>query len=396
MLELDKLYDLSFRQPHEWGQYFVKALEGWQRTATDKLRDLELEAATEEPIAANIYRGGEKLKLDDKALFLGRADLRDAFKKRVVTATQMPLFFVQGQRRVGKSSLLAFLPTFLDRGFTVVQFDMQEHPNLSFPVLLQKIRERVYSVVLSEKPPETPLSEDWNAAWQAFREELDTMAATREAKIVLAIDEYEELHKILQTDEAAGAALLGAMRSWSQSQNRVVFLFAGADFFSDLKKPNWGDYFVQSERLYVDYLGHKDSLALINLVGLKYPPALLERMYHETQGHPCLLQKICREIVTIANKEGRESRAIVEDDYENALKRVLLTPDDGVVNIFWNQFCENRGLKPCIRQILRGEMPEDERSLLVLEDHRFIVRYGASVRMRVPLFELWLRRYQVT
>lgn len=188
------------------------------------------------------------------------------------------------------------------------------------------------------------------------------------------------------------------MRSWSHSQNRVVFLFAGADFFSELKAPNWSEYFVQAERLFVDYLGHDDSLALINLVGLKYPPELLERMYHETQGHPCLLQKICREIVTIANKTGRESRAIVEADYDEALRRVLLTPDDGVVNIFWNQFCANRGLKDTIRQILAGQAPSDERALLVLEDHGFIVRDSgpAPWRLRVPLFETWVRRYQVT
>ncbi len=47
-------------------------------------------------------------------------------------------------------------------------------------------------------------------------------------------------------------------------------------------------------------------------------------------------------------------------------------------------------------QILLGETPTDEKALLVLEDHRFIVRDAAGVRMCIPLFELWLRRYQVT
>jgi len=394
--ELDKLYNLALYQPREWNEYFVKALDLWKKSAVDKLRDLEEEAVAEEPIAANIYRGGEKLKPEDKELFLGRQDLRDAFKKRVVTAVQMPLFFVQGQRRVGKSSLIAFLPTFLDRGFTVISIDMQEYPGLLLTDLLQKLRERIYSGVLGENAPEAQLPENWLDAWQAFRDELENIVRIREGKIVLAIDEYEELHKILQANPEQGGALLGAMRSWSQSQNRVVFLFAGADFFSELKKPNWAEYFVQAERLYVDYLGREDTFKLINLVGLKYPPELLERMYRETQGHPCLLQKICREIVTIANKEGRESRTIVEADYEEALRRVLLVPDDGVVNIFWQQFCENRGLKDCVRQILRGETPVDEKALLVLEDHRFIVRDKANIQIRVPLFELWLRRYQVT
>ncbi|MEO6038793.1 MAG: hypothetical protein ABIQ93_10290 [Saprospiraceae bacterium] len=399
MTELDRLYDIALRQPQEWGQYFVKNLALWQKSATEKLRDLELEATAEEPIAANIYRGGEKLKPEDKELFFGRRDLRDAFKNRVVTAVQMPMFFIQGQRRVGKSSLIAFLPSFLDRGFTVVAYDMQEQPGISLQALLQTLRQRIHQTVLHQPAPELELPEDWLAAWATFKTELDDIAQNREGKIVLAIDEYEELHRILQTQPEQGGQLLAAMRSWSQSQNRVVFLFAGADFFSELRSPNWAEYFVQSERLLVDYLGHDDSLALINLAGLHYPPELLERIFLETQGHPCLLQKICREIVTIANKTGRESRNIVEADYEEALRRSLLTPDDGVVNIFWNQFCENRGLKTTVRQILNGESPADERAVLVLEDHGFIVRDDTTPAkwwMRVPLFEQWVRRYQVT
>lgn len=395
--ELDRLHDIALRQPKEWGQYFVRALERWQKSAIEKLTDLELEAAAEEPIVENIYAGGEKLKPSvNQDVFLGRSDLRDVFKNRVVTAAQMPLFFIQGQRRVGKSSLIAFLPSILDSGFRVVSVDMQEYPGLAFPALLQKIRERLHEQLFRQEAPAIELPEGWLDCWHVLRQELDDIAEGQEAKIVLAIDEYEELHRILQTDPEQGGRVLGAMRSWSQSQNRVVFLFAGADFLSELRNPNWGEYFVQAERLLVDYLGREDTLKLITLVDLKYPTELLERMWQETQGHPCLLQKICREIVTIVNKTGRQSRSVTEADYDAALQSALLYPDDGVVNIFWNQFCQNRGLKVAVRQILRGEMPEDRQALLVLEDHRFIVRDGTGVRMRVPLFELWLRRYEVT
>jgi len=397
--ELDKLYDLSLRQPRDWGQYFVKALELWQKTAATKLRDLELEAAAEEPIVANIYRGGEKLRPIDKELFLGRDEMRNNFKKRVVTATSMPLFFIQGQRRVGKSSLIAFLPSILDRGFRVVAYDMQEHPGIPLPALLLKIRERIRETLRiqpeASQQPE-PEHTDWLEAWHSFRTDLEGIAGQEDAKIVLAIDEYEELHKILKTDPDAGAHLLAAMRSWSQSQNKVVFLFAGAEFFTDLREPNWGEFFVQAERLYVDYLGHDDSIQLIKLAGLHYPPELLERMYQDTQGHPCWLQMLCRDIVTMVNKTGRTSREVTEADYEAALNRILTDRDDQVMRNFWHQFCQNWGLKDTVRQVLNGETPTDERALLMLEDHQFIVRDGEGLRFRAPIFERWLSRYQVT
>jgi hypothetical protein len=308
----------------------------------------------------------------------------------------MPLFFIQGQRRVGKSSLISFLPVILDRSFIVVSFDMQEWAGMSLKAVLTKLRLRIYETVLREPPPPLELPDNWVEAWHTFREELDTISQNLEVRIVLAIDEYEELHKILQTDPVAGGQLLGAMRAWSQGQNKSVLLFAGADFLSELRNPNWGEYFVQAERLRVDYLNREDSLRLIGLVNLKYPAELLETMYHDTQGHPCLLQKICREIVTIVNKTGRQDRSVTEADYKEALNRALLMSDDGIVNIFWNQFCENRNLKPVVRQILNNEQPTDEKALITLEDHGFIVRGGDRIRMRVPLFELWLRKYQAT
>ncbi|MCB9329786.1 MAG: hypothetical protein H6574_01770 [Lewinellaceae bacterium] len=76
---------------------------------------------------------------------------------------------------------------------------------------------------------------------------------------MLAIDEYEELHRALHEDPEQGAALLAAVRSFSQSQNRVVLLFAGADFMSELSAPNWNEYFVQTVTLDVDYLSREDS-----------------------------------------------------------------------------------------------------------------------------------------
>ena len=396
MAELDTLYATALRQPKDWGKYFVQALERWQKTATERLEALKTEAITQEPVARNIYRAGEKLRLGDQELFVGREDLRNRLKTRVVTAQAMPLFFIQGQRRVGKSSLITFLPRILDSGFKVVAYDMQEKPGLSLPQLLGVLHERVYQGCLLplEEAPAYP--ESWLEAWQLFRDAMDNAAQAQSARIVLAIDEYEALHVLLQSDPAQGDALLAAMRAYAQAQNRFVFLFSGSDFFSELRGPNWADYFVQAERLYVDYLDQEAANKLIQLCDLSYPQELLERMWYDTQGHPCLLQKICRDVVAIVNDERRTSRKVTMDDYEVAYNAYITDRDDGVINVFWMQFCENRGLKDTVRQILNGEKPDDAKAILTLEDHRFIVGDAAKGwRMRVPIFEHWLQRYKI-
>ncbi|MCB9329785.1 MAG: hypothetical protein H6574_01765 [Lewinellaceae bacterium] len=164
---LNRFYETTLRESPRWNKYYLIALERWKKSATDQLRDLELEAQTQEPICPNIYRGGEKLDPSlDKPLFLGRDDLRDTFKSRVLTAQQMPLFFIQGQRRTGKSSLLNFLPDFLDRGFRVVQLDLQTLGKTTVPGFFQAVYHAVCQTAL---PTPLDLPENWVEAWQVLK-----------------------------------------------------------------------------------------------------------------------------------------------------------------------------------------------------------------------------------
>lgn len=155
---------------------------------------------------------------------------------------------------------------------------------------------------------------------------------------------------------------------------------------------NWAEYLVQAVTLPVDYLNREDTVKLVTLVDLRYPPDILELIYHDTQGHPCLLQKLCQEIVANANKSLKKD--ITRKDYDLAVKNAVLRRDNGVTDVFWFQFCEQRGLKDAVRQILNGKTPADKKQLLMLEDHGFIVPEGKKWKLRVPLFEAWLKRYE--
>ena len=53
------------------------------------------------------------------------------------------------------------------------------------------------------------------------------------------------------------------MRSFIESQNQVIFLFAGMLRISDLTSPNWDEYFPQAQRLKVDYLSQDKLFELI-------------------------------------------------------------------------------------------------------------------------------------
>ncbi len=393
--ELDKLKNQTIRESSSWNGYYLKALARWEKAAAEEAARLELIAQTEEPVCQNIYRRGEKLDPRiDGDLFLGRDEVRRRFQNKVMEARTMPLFYIQGQRRTGKSTLINFLPTFLDSGFAVVAFDCQEGVRSIggfWAALLREVR-RGLSRPGEQTGAAPDMPEGWLDAFDIFRSEVDRLAEAKGKRIILAIDEVEELHRCLLTDPAQGEQLLGAMRAWSQAQSRVVFLLAGADFLSELRGPDWANFFTQAERLRIDWLDRADTERLMLATKrLTYDDGLLEKIWLDTQGHPAILQKIGSSFVEIANRKG--SAHMAEADYATALRDAILHSDNGVINIFWNQFCANRELKPAVGAIAEGREIDDRRAIGLLSEHGFIVEKEGKWRLRGPLFERWVREF---
>jgi hypothetical protein len=191
------------------------------------------------------------------------------------------------------------------------------------------------------------------------------------------------------------------MRTFSQNQNNVVFLFVGTRFFSELRDPNWNEYFVQSIHLTVDYLKHDEAIKLItNPVAdfkLRYPPDLTEHMYEITQGHPALLQIICGAMVDIANTTGNGNMTFANLD--DALSKSIVK-STAAMDVFWSQFCSDSD-RETVLKIIKGNdfkesTPLEKVSIARLTAHGFIIKDGKDgnkYKMRVPLFERWLKEH---
>ncbi len=169
-------------------------------------------------------------------------------------------------------------------------------------------------------------------------------------------------------------------------------LFVGAALLSELDDPDWSRYFVQTQRFQVDYLDQKAAERLITEpVKLHYPPAVRERLFDLTQGHPALLQLLCKTLVDIANRNQKAGMSMA--DLDLALQEAIGREAYPML-VFWKQFCATPALRESVEHILRGEPPADAASRLRLEEHGFIVQRDGVWRLRVPLFEDWLRRYK--
>jgi hypothetical protein len=186
----------------------------------------------------------------------------------------------------------------------------------------------------------------------------------------------------------------------------VCLLFAGATPFSELRDPDWARFFVQAVRLRVDYLDRASALALTTdpVPSLRYPPEVPARLWELTLGHPALLQRLCKELVDIANRDGR--RAMTMADLDEALARGI-DRETAAMERFWNEFCLAPACRACIDAILAGRDldadwdadPDADPALIAarmrLAEHGYIVADDGRWRLRVPLFEDWLRRYRL-
>jgi len=374
-----------------WSEYYLKAIRANLDEANARLKNLELEAKNIEPITPNIYEIGNPLSPNyQNKLFKGRKDLVGRLSNIIYTSQQMPLLLIQGQRRVGKTSLINYLEQLLGSGFKIVKLDMQSATNKRFNSLVKNINEELNSMLGIEESIET--TDDILESWIAFESYLTRHTKVLNYKIIIAFDEYEAFHKHIIKKNSDGEDILESMRSFMQSQNQVIFLFSGMLRLSDLTAPNWDEYFPQAQRLKVDYLSKEESYELItNPVedfNLIYTDALTDEVYKLTMGHPQLLQTICSIIVTLANESNQKN--VTPEMVANAKEQVFEV-NEMPMTIFWREFCGNEE-REVMEQILahhevQRETQEQKRAVARLVDYGFISK---EFDIFVPLFVKWL------
>jgi len=385
---LQEFEKTTLLQAGAWKHDYLKAIRRWLEESEKRLKNLELDLQHYESVARNIYRAGESLKPSKfgKETFVGREDLRDDLSFRILSSATMPTFLLQGQRRVGKTSLLNFLPELLGSRFMIIAQDMQRS---EFKTVSDCFNGFVQRIKLSENK----LSPEPLQAWDEFEAFFKEFARREDRKIILAFDEYENFHRLLKNEGENGERLLAAMRSFSQHQNQVVLLFTGLYLFADLGEPDFSKYFVHAHRLKVGYLKEEDSIKLITNpypeFGLIYPDELVEEIYRLTVGHPALLQHICYEMVNRANI--LQKRNMSNEDLQAVLELVL-DRDNAVMTNFWKHFC-NESLKQTVSEIMQGQKPHNMADLLRLLDYGFIVEDKEQYKLRVPLFEQWIEKH---
>jgi len=390
----------NFYESNKWNHLYFSSIKLWQAKTNNTILEIEEKLKNKEKISPQIYFVGNPLTTKFKDIFLGRDDLQERLSYKILTAKEFPTLLLQGQRRVGKTSLLNFLPSLLPSRIIAIQQDLQKG-NIADDVvswlsdLYQNINNTLKEKYLIKELPEWLPSSDWMDVWKEFSFRLNKITQDKKFKLLLSIDEYEELHyRAFRKKPYEAGKLLGAIRSYMQSQQNVVFMFAGSAYFSELTKPNWIEYLVNIELLHCDYLNKENTIALIQKAQhIKYEEGMPEKIFNLTQGLPDLTQRICKGLVEYANRKNNS--IVTQRELNIILNENIMIPQNGVIEVFWNGFCGIEADSPekmTVRQILKNETITNKIVLKRLLNHKYVIKKDNIYQMRVPLFTEWIKK----
>lgn len=382
----------------QWVEDYLKAITIWTNACQDKISELEQDIFNRLPYGDDPFVIAKPLSPENgREVFRGRKNVSDQLSRRITGTRELPMLLIQGQRRVGKTSLISFLETLLDRRFVVVKQDMQQGGLNSIEEWMQDLRLKVNRVLQHDEESVWQFSGNWGKDWAELGAHIQKVAEAQELRVILAIDEYERLHFLLRLrSENEALDLLGAIRSFTQHQNRVILLFAGLLDFNDLKAPDWTGIFVQRERIRVDYLSTADAKDLIEHpvpnFPITYTPEVVDEIVHLTQGQPALLQEIGSYLFNQASQQ--QEPHITMSSLQECIRREILVRGNQVMEVFWTGFCADPRYKKAVHEIINTGQCADRPVVLRLEDYGFIVKQaGGGYKMRVPLFEEWVKEF---
>jgi len=342
LLSLRSRYDLSV------------IVRRWQDTAQHELDKLQQESQKTDQIN-NPYVVGQALQ-PGTSLFVGRHDLVLQLEQSLNRGSHRPTFFLNGERRMGKSSTLRQLPHLLDtRHFLPIFFDLQApEMTANIAAFLEAIAEKMVEALKGaslqvkalEKHCLQKAQQDNEAqVYYVFNEwlkDIEQVLVKSNRIILLSLDEFESLEMVGQAKYLDLHLLLNWFRSVLQNRPQLALLFSGGKSVSEMGMEtgiNWSGYFVNVQTFRVSFLSKVEARQLITQPLPDYPierifgTGVVDEIIRVTGCHPFLVQAVCSNLVNNLNADERNCADI--SDVEIAVRQVLEDWEDGYFQDLW-------------------------------------------------------------
>src|SRR5579875_182382 len=396
-----------------------KITQQWTAAAQQELERIAL-APEEFGFIENPYISGAALKTRSQQ-FVGRQDLVRRLEHALRRGVDRPCFFLAGERRMGKTSVLNQLPILLGTRYITLIFDLQARGlSANIAVFLSEIA-RVTCQALEGQGIHAPelLYDILNEArreneamvYYHFNQWLMQIEAIleREDRILLiTFDEFEKFEEAGQARFLDLQLLLDWFRNVIQHHPRLALLFSGVKTPGEMETW-WAGHFVNVKTLRVSFLHPTEARRLIlsPVPGYPgdtfFPPAVVDEIIRVTGCHPFLVQAICSELIDTINADMRAQGRL--EDVEVALENVLESWGETYFRDLWERTDqEQRICLHALRCLEKATLAQ----LCVqcnMEEHiiyntlqtlcrRDLVRFEhEEYQIATPILAAWLTRY---
>jgi hypothetical protein len=389
---LDRAYDTierfhttiaTTRRPDPLARRLVPTAALWLDVLREERRRLARQAAKNPEIPAAFIAGSALTPSDteNRPLFKGRDDVIKLIQHDL-SPNRRGVLLVIGQRRMGKTSLRNYLPTYLGTNIVAVS-DFQPlsgDPHRATPHL------RILSAITSALPtaPPPPTSAAWGDAL-SYLQALDRTLTDRTLFVV--IDEVERLEDGIRAGWTT-PDFLDFLRACGDSLRRIRFLLLTAYPLHRLG-PHWVDHLVSVTSRTISYLDERDArelmVAPIPDFPDIYPPGGVDQILTATGRHPYLLQKVGDELVRLLNAERR--RKATDADLEKVFDAVVTGAD--LFDELWRQRTDDE--RAALRRMAAAGAPiEPDAAALQLVREGYVEKRDGKVSIAVPLFREWI------
>ena len=287
------------------------------------------------PVAAtrvDLFQGRDRELAELKEAFAGGRRLRR-------------LYFVNGIRRVGKSSLMRHLGRVCSPEVLTLVVDFDLDKGLTDVRLIRELLRKAGTALheLAEfRELELPLPGkdefELDAPWTVFENSLRSLQQRTGRQILICFDELQEMvTRIADPDEPIGESILSWLRGKIQSESDLLFICTGSESYDTTKRRVESRLWGNMQPYNVSFVDRSamDRIATVPVQpdGVTWLPESLELLWDLTEGHPWVTQVLAAHAMTDLNREQR--RVVVPGDVDRAAETAI--SDASVSDLWWNE-----------------------------------------------------------
>jgi len=359
------------------------------------------------------YTWGPSLQ-EDSTVFWGREDVFEFLRIHLWGEKCNKIIVLQGERRIGKTSILHQLKKRQIFGVNpVVYFDLQaRYANWhSIPEFLYHFSRRLMSeaslsldLQVDQKDFVIACKEDYDL-FESWLDKLELELDKRGQQIIIVFDEFEKLLG-RRFDERINPylveELLQYLRSVMLSRKRLNWIIAGS--WTNITKQHdyFSSHFEMALSYWISYLKREDAISLIQepvRSYLLYEQDALERILFMTGCHPFYIQILCDELFNRACKLNRHR--ISADDINEVVDYCLTQVAETHFRMVWASLAGSSSRHVLATVAMAAKDPYEfiskdtmlhylHPSILAQDEHTFYTALNANIRelVRRELIEI--------